>query len=235
MKLTYIYHSGFAVETEQCAVVIDFWQDPAGVIGPLLAGGKPLYVLASHFHEDHFNPAVLDWGRGRGGVTYVLSKDIMRRRRAPKDAAHWLAKGGSYADGNISVGATGSTDSGVSFVIDVGGCRLFHAGDLNNWQPSQPGAGVGDNRAEAMYLGELKDVCKVADRVDVAFFPVDARIGSGYMRGPRQFLERVHTSLFVPMHFTASGAGSAAAFELEASPLCGRFWLPSCPGQSISV
>ncbi len=39
MKLTYIYHSGFAVETEQCAVVIDFWQDPAGVIGPLLAGG----------------------------------------------------------------------------------------------------------------------------------------------------------------------------------------------------
>ena len=161
MKLTYIYHSGFAVETEQCAVVIDFWQDPAGVIGPLLAGGKPLYVLASHFHEDHFNPAVLDWGRGRSGVTYVLSKDIMRRRRAPKDAAHWLAKGGSYADGNISVGATGSTDSGVSFVIDVGGCRLFHAGDLNNWQPSQPGAGVGDSRAEAMYLGELKDVCKV--------------------------------------------------------------------------
>lgn len=235
MKLTYIYHSGFAVETERCAVVIDFWQDPAGVIGPLLAGGKPIYVLASHFHEDHFNPAVLDWGRGRGGVTYVLSKDIMRRRRAPKDAAHWLAKGGSYADGNISVGATGSTDSGVSFVIDVGGCRLFHAGDLNNWQPSQPGAGVGDNRAEAMYLGELKDVCKVADRVDVAFFPVDARIGGGYMRGPRQFLERVHTSLFVPMHFTASGAGSAAAFEPEASPLCGRFWLPSCPGQSICV
>ncbi len=86
-----------------------------------------------------------------------------------------------------------------------------------------------------MYLGELKDVCKVADRVDVAFFPVDARIGGGYMRGPRQFLERVHTSLFVPMHFTASGAGSAAAFEPEASPLCGRFWLPSCPGQSICV
>ena len=27
----------------------------------------------------------------------------------------------------------------------------------------------------------------------------------------------------------------AAAFEPEASPLCGRFWLPSCPGQSISV
>ena len=234
MKLTYIYHSGFAVETEQCAVVIDFWQDPAGVIGPLLAGGKPLYVLASHFHEDHFNPAVLDWGRGRGGVTYVLSKDIMRRRRAPKDAAHWLAKGGSYADGNISVCATGSTDSGVSFVIDVDGCRLFHAGDLNNWHWSDESTPGETMQAEHNYINQLDYLAAVHNTVHLAMFPVDARIGSDYARGARQFLEAVHTDVFVPMHFW-SAADAAAAFAPEAQKAGARFVMLRRTGQWAEV
>lgn len=27
MKLTYIYHSGFAIETDSCNIVIDFFKD----------------------------------------------------------------------------------------------------------------------------------------------------------------------------------------------------------------
>ena len=50
MQLTYIFHSGFALEGERCVVVFDYWLDPAGVARRLLAAGKPLYVLASHFH-----------------------------------------------------------------------------------------------------------------------------------------------------------------------------------------
>ena len=29
MKLTYIFHSGFAVETQSCVLVFDYWMDPA--------------------------------------------------------------------------------------------------------------------------------------------------------------------------------------------------------------
>ena len=32
MKLTYIFHSGFALETENCMLVFDYWLDPAHVI-----------------------------------------------------------------------------------------------------------------------------------------------------------------------------------------------------------
>ena len=233
IKLTYIHHSGFVIETDRCAVVIDCWRDPAGVIEPLLEGRKPLYVMATHFHEDHFNPAVLGWGNVRPGVTYILSKDIMRRRRTPKDAAVWLVKGCEYADANVSVRVFGSTDSGVSLLIRVGDCLLFHAGDLNNWHPPLSAGDVEAVRSEAMFLGELKDLRKVVAAVDVAMFPVDARIGSGYMRGPDQFAARLHPRLFVPMHFTASGVASAAAFAQRAAELGCRFWLPSMAGDSL--
>ena len=233
IKLTYIHHSGFAIEADRCAVVIDCWHDPAGVTEPLLEGRKPIYVMATHFHEDHFNPAVLGWGNVRPGVTYILSKDIMRRRRAPKDAAVWLVKDCEYADANVSVRAFGSTDSGVSLLIRVGDCLLFHAGDLNNWHPPLSAGDVDAVRSEAMFLGELKDLRKVVAAVDVAMFPVDARIGSGYMRGPDQFAAQLRPHLFVPMHFTASGVASAAVFAQRAAELGCRFWLPSMAGDSL--
>jgi len=48
-------------------------------------------------------------------VTYILSKDIYKHRRASKEDANvWLAKGGIWSDDVISVWALGSTDSGVS-------------------------------------------------------------------------------------------------------------------------
>ena len=49
MKLTYIYHSGFVVETGGCILVFDFWKDPAGVMPGVLESDKPLYVFSSHF------------------------------------------------------------------------------------------------------------------------------------------------------------------------------------------
>ena len=69
MQLTYIFHSGFALEGGQCVVVFDYWLDPAGVARRLLAAGKPLYVLASHFHEDHFCRDVFAWREAGADVT----------------------------------------------------------------------------------------------------------------------------------------------------------------------
>lgn len=40
-------------------------------------------------------------------------------------------------------------------------------------------------------------------------FPVDGRIGNGYTRGARQFIDTFQVGLLVPMHFVASGFESA--------------------------
>ena len=97
---------------------IDYWMDPSGVMDGVLRSEKPMYVFSSHFHEDHFTKDIFEWKKLREGITYILSKDIYKHRRASKeDAGVWLAKGGIWSDDTISVWALGSTDSGVSCEI----------------------------------------------------------------------------------------------------------------------
>ena len=43
MTLTYIFHSGFVLETEQSILVFDYWMDPSGVMDGVLRSEKPLY------------------------------------------------------------------------------------------------------------------------------------------------------------------------------------------------
>lgn len=67
MRLTYIYHSGFAIEADEFAILIDYYKDTGRspekgfVHEKLLNRAGTLYVLSSHFHPDHFNPEVLRW------------------------------------------------------------------------------------------------------------------------------------------------------------------------------
>lgn len=250
MKLTYIYHSGFTVETEDCFLVFDWWKDPAGVMDNVLASEKPVYVFSSHFHEDHFDRKILSWKGQKQNIRYILSKDILKHYRAGREQADvWLAKGGRWEDGTVSVTAAGSNDSGVSWIVETCGRRIFHAGDLNNWYSrfltddftgglvysKETGKEVDPLREEKMFLGELRDIGKIADSFDVAFFPVDSRTGNGYTRGARQFIGRFHVGLFVPMHFTAGGYESAWRMKKFTDARQIGFWSISHEGESMYV
>lgn len=250
MQLTYIFHSGFVFETDQCILVFDYWMDPAGVLPRYLESSKPMYVFASHFHEDHFTPEILTWRERKDNIRYVLSKDILRHRRARKeDADVWLGKGATWEDALVRVTATGSNDSGVSWVVETGGMRLFHAGDLNNWYARfltddyqgglvySPDFGIDVDpvQEEKRFLGELKDIRKLTGRFDVAMFPVDGRIGNGYTRGARQFLDRFQVGLFVPMHFVTVGFRSAWRMKEFADEKSVPFWCISKEGESREV
>ena len=249
MTLTYIFHSGFALETDSAILVFDYWLDPNRVMPSVLKRQKPLYVLSSHFHEDHFTKEIFEWRNLRQDITYILSKDILRRRRANKeDADVWLAKGGTWSDERIAVWALGSTDSGVSWIVETEGRRIFHAGDLNNWYakflptavPGQKMYSFEMEEAfdpiahEKQYLGELKDIRKVADGFDVVMFPIDGRIGNGYTLGGRQFIERFKVGLFVPMHFT-TGFESAWRFKEFTEEKDIPFWAISREGETIEI
>lgn len=247
MTLTYIFHSGFALEAEGCILVFDYWMDPAGIMPRLLEIPKPIYVFASHFHEDHFSREVFAWRNRHPRITYILSKDIVKHRRARQDEADvWLAKGTTWQNADLRVAATGSNDSGVSWVVEVEGLRLFHAGDLCNWyarflsddrMPEEPifspefQEWINPAAEEKRFLGELKDIQKVTTAFDLVFFPVDGRIGNGYTRGARQFIDRFQVGLFVPMHFVASGFESAWRMQ----PFCEAegiaFWSISREGE----
>lgn len=234
MKLTYIYHSGFLIEGDNITIIIDYWKDPANIIPRILKNRENIYVLSTHFHPDHFTSEVLRWRQERPDIKYILSKDILRRRRAAKEDALFLGKGAKYNDDNISVEAFGSTDVGVSWYIEAEGKKIFHAGDLNNWHWQEECPLEESLQYEKAYLGELKDVCKVVKFLDLAMFPVDARLGKEYMRGPRQFLERIPTALFAPMHFTTNPIERIQAFKPIAESLNTKFFVIEKEGDTIS-
>lgn len=227
MKLDYIYHSGFAIEGERVTVLIDYYKDSPGktcsggiVRDHLLSRMGPIYVLCSHVHPDHFNREVLSWKRLRPDIRLILSKDILERGRASAEEAVYLDKGEIYEDGNIRIEAFGSTDAGVSFLIDFQGKRLFHAGDLNNWHWSEESTLEEIREAENNFLAEVRDLQRVAPSVDVAMFPVDSRMGKDYMRGAEQFVERIKAAVFVPMHFREDYGGGNAFREFAESRGC---------------
>lgn len=127
MRLTYIYHSGFAIEAEGYAILIDYFQDTGKtpdtgfVHDELLHRPGTLYILSSHFHPDHFNPEILEWKKIKKDIKYIFSKDILKRRRAKPEDALYLKKGDVFEDENIRIQAFGSTDVGISFLIDCEG------------------------------------------------------------------------------------------------------------------
>lgn len=248
MKITYIFHSGFAIETERCLLIFDYFMDPEEVIKKLLPTDKPVYVFSSHFHEDHFNKEIFEWREEYPTCkfTYILSKDILKHRRADKDQADiWMVKGSTWNDGNISVHATGSNDSGVSWIVETDGKRIFHAGDLNNWYArfltddyaggtiySEEFGEIDPLKDEKLYLGELKDIKKITDSFDVVMFPIDGRIGNGYTRGARQFIDHFKVGLFIPMHFVVNGFKSAWRMKEFTDEKNIPFWSISREGET---
>lgn len=241
MQLTYIYHSGFAIETEQVTVIIDYYKDSSetihnrGVVHDrLLHRPGKIYVLATHFHPDHFNPEVLSWKEQRPDIAYLFSKDILKHRRAQKEDAIYIKKGEVYEEENIRVQAFGSTDVGVSFLIHLEDKLIFHAGDLNNWHWSEESTGQEIRKAEGDFLAEVKNIKQTAPEIDLVMFPVDSRLGKDYMKGPKQFIEQIKTSIFVPMHFSEQYDGGNA-FRETAEAAGSRFITINHRGETFDI
>jgi hypothetical protein len=205
MKLTYIFHSCFALEADCCNVLFDFYKDTdetdGFVYGELLKSDKPLYVLSSHSHFDHFNPEILTWAENRNNIYFVLSKDIRGKKGIDFDDAFYIDKGEEYKDENLYIKAFGSTDVGVSFYIRIEGKKFFHAGDLNNWHWMDESTKEEVKKAEDFYHRELNDVAREVSSLDVVMFPVDPGLGTDFFRGAREFITKIPCDILIPMHF----------------------------------
>ncbi|MCL1991604.1 MAG: MBL fold metallo-hydrolase [Spirochaetes bacterium] len=240
MEITYIGHSGFIVQDDTCAFVIDclkLAKDSAEIVK---LAGKYLYILASHVHGDHFDPGIMRLGDGRtsgrtsGRTKWIFSKDIGAAASAGGADVSFLSKGDVYQDERVLVKAYGSTDEGVSFYIEAGGKKIFHAGDLNNWHWNEEETPEDADKNERFFLSELDFLAKEVPRLDAAMFPVDPRLGKDYMRGAQQFLDKIKTGLFIPMHFWDSSE-AALAFEPHAAGHGSRFAAIHSPGDTFTV
>lgn len=258
MKITYIYHSCFLIETDEYSMVFDYWQDPTSSDGTTprflqsLDRTKPFYVVVSHHHKDHFNPAIFSWGECHPDVRFVISREVERfARHYLNPASHYKGRkpnpekvtvmkaGETHSDGIIEIEAFGSTDCGCSWLIRPEGKEkqtadeqsIFHAGDLNAWIWIDESTEAEVNKAIGDYKAILNKIAEATERIGYCLFPVDSRIGTHWYMGAEMIVRKIRISHFFPMHFTLADSEAekrqriedACRFELYANPAYGEY------------
>lgn len=251
------------VRTDSANFVFDYWMDSNG--DPLtepcfldsLEPEKPLLVFVSHGHKDHFNKDVFAWAARFPQLTYVVSRDVMKRVRhivspssvysGPKVAAGRVMamRAGDVLElCGTTVAAFPSTDIGNSYMVECDGIRIFHAGDLNAWIWKDESTEAEVRKALGDYRACLRDVGqwlagRPSPEIDYCFFPVDSRIGRDYFTGAAEFVRRFNVEHFFPMHFALGDAAErkirsedAIKFPLYANQSHGEYIALVSPGTS---
>ena len=204
----HLYHSGVAVEVGRDILIFDYYNDhaegrerslSAGVISrEMLKEKEGIYVFVSHHHRDHYNPIIFKWMEQRSGINYILSDDIQ-----PAVSAHpaitLLGKYQEQRVAGVMVKTFGSTDQGVSFLVEKDGLMIFHSGDLNWWKwkdftPAQQQKEAEDYQREVEKL--------VGVEIDIAFVPVDPRLAQYYFLAGDYFANKIKPKLLIPLHFS---------------------------------
>lgn len=215
VKVTYLYHSGFAVELNRYVLVFDYCT-PEGCGESCVARrmaavpeGKQLVVFVSHKHPDHFRMETLKWAEEISKNTrYFVGNDIrlnekyLERKGICPDILERMERmrgGAVYEDGekDFRVEALRSTDQGVAFLVFAQGVSIYHAGDLNYWYwKEEP-----ESWNRKMERDYQKEIEKIAEKhFDIAFLPLDPRLGEGYCYGMDLFLQKVAVEHVFPMH-----------------------------------
>lgn len=196
MRVTFLEHSGFLVELPSVTLLFDWWK---GAL-PALPAGKPLLVLASHWHEDHFSPDIFSlpaaafllggmdgrWLSGKGASPEVLQRCICLN-----------GNGTCSPLPGVTAETLPSTDEGVAFLVTADARSVFHAGDLNWWHwAGEPDPWNPDmERKFKAYTAPLK-----GRHLDLALLPLDPRQGEDGFLGPKHYLETAAIRHFIPMH-----------------------------------
>ncbi len=206
MKITYLNHSGFLLEDKDFSMLIDYYNPSKNkliesIVKTSLKNSGKFYILSSHSHPDHFDAKILDFKTLRKDIKYIFSKDIEELIFNKDSSEVFIEKFEQYEDNIVKIKAFGSTDIGISFFIESSSKKIFHAGDLNNWHWNEEFTEDEIKEAEDFYHKELRDISLEISELDLAMFPIDPRLGTDYMKGAIEFIDKIHVKLFSPMHF----------------------------------
>lgn len=199
LKVAYIGHSGFWLEWPECVWLFDYYEGNL----PEIPEDKPLFIFVSHFHADHFNPAIFSLA-APAGIHYILSHDVIRHRKlkilpdslsAMRPNETLTLPAGSET---FEIHTLHSTDFGVAFLIRFHEKWIYHAGDLNWWVWKEESAQYNNNMT-ANFKKYTRPLLGL--ELFAAFLPLDPRQEEWYDKGMLYILEHTQTGHVFPMHF----------------------------------
>ncbi|MBR2805747.1 MAG: MBL fold metallo-hydrolase [Oscillospiraceae bacterium] len=209
MKVTHIYHSGYAVELENTVLIFDWYTGKL----PEFDRSKEVYVFVSHRHGDHYGDCI--WKLGDiPGIKYILDENIKVRKNAD---ITYVTCGREYTAGNIRFRTFLSTDEGVAFLVYAEGKKIYHAGDLNLWywdgEPDE------DNDWQIRtYKREIDSLADILgeEKLDVAMVTFDPRQEDHIADGINYFESRISAESIYLMHYWDDEAEVRKYFPLIA-------------------
>lgn len=193
IKVKFIEHSGFAVETDNSVYIFDYY-DPKNRHDILsVADGKKTYVFVSHSHPDHYDKKIFNL-RNKTDVMYVISDDV---KAVQGDDIRLVKPDMRYVFDDVEVKTFKSTDEGVAFIVYTEGMTIYHAGDLNWWHWN----GETDDYNNAMARDYMAEINKMRGiEIDIAFVPLDPRLEDKYFWGMDYALNMLDIKKAFPMH-----------------------------------
>ncbi|MBN1968355.1 MAG: ankyrin repeat domain-containing protein [Candidatus Delongbacteria bacterium] len=165
LKITHTGHSGFIVNDNKTAIIFDYWENGRQVDDRSLKNGNivfeelkgmDIFVFVSHVHEDHYDKKIFEYFGDK--ATYILG---FEDNSAPKNTI--VIPGRTERKvGDLTVNTIYSNDTGVGFVVDYNGVKIFHSGDHANRRRDFSGN----------YLGEINYIKDKVGSVDIFITPV---------------------------------------------------------------
>ena len=201
MEITYLLNSGFMDKDENILMLFDDFDDPAQAADRAVDKGdfEHLYIFTSHAHFDHFGTHIRAYAPKVS--RYIFSNDIKRTKRVkmfPATEITFIRKYSEWQGEKIKVWTYDSTDVGVSFLVELeNGTRIFHAGDFNWWHWAEDTV-ANQFVADRLFKKQMKRLQGLD--VDVAFFPVDGRLGETQEMGVTEFVKETDVKTLVAMH-----------------------------------
>lgn len=231
LEIFYLDHSGFIIDTGKNFLVFDYYKDPTGISEKLRQNKKKSYVFSSHSHADHFNPIISNWNNNV--EAYILSEDIREAgglAGISEEKIYYMDPYETRHLASLKVTTYGSTDEGVSFLVEIDGWKIFHAGDLNWWHWKE-------DTTENIKLAEdsfRKEIERLAGlQLDLAFFPVDSRLEEYRAIGVEEFCRQTDIKQLVVMHTCGKGWTAPSGFPGNNKMVA--VWCPNSPGESLTM
>lgn len=226
MRVTYLGHSCFLVETAKARLLLDPFLTGNPTAARAAADIACDYILVSHGHEDHLGDALAI--SKRCGAPIVANYEIAEYFAAQGATTHGMNPGGgwNFPFGRVKLTLahhSSSVEAGLKAVylgvacgllISADGRQVYHAGDT------------------ALFL-DMQLIARVG--LDLAMLP----IGDNFTMGPEDAVEALNLlrpKVAVPMHYNTWPpiAQDAAAFAARAAQ-SGHVVNPLKPGEALTL
>lgn len=221
IHIQYLEHSAFLCETDRRLLLLDIGRVPtrARDVDPdwnrLTATGKPILMISSHDHADHFDPSWQRLCEQTAGCRFIAGEFSRTGGNTIR-----VNPGEDRLIDDFRVYSVAATDKGIAVLLQLPEITIYYGGDHAIW----------DDLPEFRkpYRTSLDRLVRSGLQPDLAFLPVSTSDGwqeDALIEGCRLLMSRLAPRGVVPMHahgyedFYQSFADKTADLGIPVAPI----------------